>query len=209
MIAFLGGMFDPPHFGHIKPAFELAQCDEIEQLYFLPCYQPSDKTISVSTEHRLAMLDLIEEPPVVLVSRYEIDKQAVSYTIDTLIALRQQHGEKESLAFILGTDAFMNITEWKSFTKLLELAHLIVVLRPGCTVADNHRLLKSSKGWSVLSDLANTSSGKIAKFENQLQDVSSSQVRNLIAQGQAPRYLVPGVIWNYIRRHQLYGYHDA
>ena len=208
MLAVLGGVFDPPHFGHIKPAFELAQCPEITQLRLLPCRKLPHKQIVADDMHRLTMLQLIEKPPLVVVDTYEIEQANMSYTVDTLSYFRRQIGSQLSLAFVLGQDAFLNITEWFHYQQLLEFAHLIVTVRPGYSVADDHALLQASGGWSPLSELARTPMGKITLFTNKVWDISSSKIQALIAEQQQARYLMPGVIWNYIRRNQLYGYRN-
>ena len=205
MIAFLGGIFDPPHFGHLKPALELTQRPEITQLRFLPCYQPPHKQTATSDVHRLTMLKLIEKPPAIVVDDYEIERRRVSYTVDSLRHFRRQVGDQQSLAFVLGQDTFQEIASWSRYRQLLELVHLIVTVRPGYTISDDHVLLQASGGWAPLSELAQVPAGKTALFENQTWDVSSSDLREMIARGGQPRYLMPGVVWNYIRRHRLYG----
>lgn len=206
MIVFWGGAFDPPHFGHVKPAFELANNAEVAQLRFLPCYQSPHKQASASAEHRLAMLRLVTAPPLVSVDDYEIKRQETSCTVDSLIHFRKQFGVRQALAFALGADAFAEITTWLRYRQLLELAHLIVIARPGHAVSERHCLLETAKGWSELADLAAAPAGHIALFENRQWDVSSSRLRELLTEGQTIRYLLPGVVWNYIRRHKLYGY---
>ena len=199
-----GGSFDPVHFGHIKPALELAKCSEVEQVRFLPCHAHADKNIVAADKHRTAMLKLIVHTDKTMLDLREMQRDGISYTVDTLEEVRAELGPDQPLAFLLGHDVFLEITDWHCDERIMELAHLIVLSRDDNTIPDNHRLVLQSGGWSLLQDLIETPAGKLCQFHNQRVDLSSSQVRNHLANGEEPRYLLPATVWQYIQRHNLY-----
>ena len=82
MLVIFGGAFDPVHFGHLKPALELGERSEIEQLRFLPCkIHPQKEQVSASPEHRLAMLRLFESPPERIVDTRELQRDGISLSL--------------------------------------------------------------------------------------------------------------------------------
>lgn len=150
------------------------------------------------------MLQLIAEPPRCVVDTRELDKQDICYTVDTLAGLREELGSGTPICFVLGQDAFARIETWKLYGQIPELAHLIVISRPGNEMPGSHPLVKRCSGWSTLATLYDAPAGKLCWFRNQQIAVSSSEVRACLSNGKQPRYLLPGTVWNYIRRHKLY-----
>ncbi len=210
VIAIFGGAFDPMHFGHIKPALELAQREEIARIIFVPCRLHPHKGSVPGDEHRLAMLKLIARPPAMTVDTRELEAHDVCYTVDTLRGFRAELGADTPLAFVLGEDAFAGVCGWRDYQRLPELAHLIVTRRPDCADADaRHPLLEASGGYATLGELARCPAGRVCRFDNTPVAASSTEVRRLLERGEQPRGLIPGTIWNYIRRNRLYGYDDA
>ena len=213
VIALFGGAFDPIHLGHIKPAVQLSQCDEIKQVIFIPSqlhlYKGRVDSGRVdakhSNNHRLAMIKLITHQPKMAIDTREIEADKTSYTVDTLRDFRAELGKDAPLAFIMGEDVFSNVSSWHNYRQLLNLSHLIVIRRSGCAEIDmNHPLLEMSGGFVSLSELVQKSVGKICQFNNEPIAVSSTEVRRLLGCGRQPRYLIPGAIWNYIQRNRLY-----
>ncbi len=214
VIAVFGGAFDPVHLGHIKPALQLLQREEIARVIFVPCrLHPHKGRIGAGAhgdEHRLAMLRLVARPPGMTVDTREIEAREVTGTVDTLRGFRAEAGEDAPLAFVMGEDAFGGVCGWREYRRLTDLAHLIVTRRPGCTAADaRHPLLAASGGYATLADLAQRPAGGICRFDNDPVAASSTEVRRLLAHGEQPRGLIPGTVWSYIRRHRLYGEDDA
>ena len=208
LVAVFGGAFNPVHFGHLKPAFELLQRAELERVVFVPCkLHPHKGRIGndrIDDEHRLAMLRMVVGPPSMSVDTREIRAHKTSYTVNTLGAFRKQLGDAAPLAFMLGEDAFADVCGWHDHRRLLELAHLIVTRRAGFSGDDKHPLLKASGGYVPLQELARLPAGKVCRFDNTPVSVSSTRVRQLLERGEQPRYLLPGAIWSYIRRNRLY-----
>ena len=201
-----GGAFDPVHFGHIKPVMELAKRPEIGQIRFLPCCGHPLKQLGETVVHRVAMLKQIIRPPRIVLDTRDLDRGGTSYTIDVRRELRAELGDEAPLAFMLGQDAFLKITGWKRYDKLLEFAHFIVTARPHYRVPDDHCFLRRCSGWSPLSELTRTPAGRLFLLRDPLVSVSSTDVRACLERREQPRYLMPGSVWSYIRRHKLYGY---
>ena len=209
MVAVFGGAFNPVHFGHIKPAFYLLRYDVISRVIFVPArLHPFKGRIDngCSDDDRLAMLQLIARPPRLLVSNHEITADRVVYTVDTLRYFRGELGEDVPLAFVVGEDAFHEIDRWHDYRQLPELAHLIVIQRPGVERDDSHPLITASGGCSSLESLAESPAGRICRLDNEPVAASSTEVRRLLNSARQPRYMMPGGVWNYIRRNRLYGY---
>ena len=214
--AVFGGAFDPVHFGHIKPAFQLLRCEEVGRLVFVPSRLHPDKgRIGKDAGpdhdgHRLAMLRLVARAPGMSVDTREMRSDGVCYTVDTLRDFRTELGPGAPLAFVMGEDVFRGVPGWRGYRQLLDFAHLVVVRRPDCAAADaGHPLLAASGGYVPLSELARCPAGRLCRFDNDPIAASSTEVRRCLERGEQPRYLIPGAVWSYIRRHCLYGCDDA
>lgn len=214
MIGIFGGSFDPPHFGHIKSALALLEFFPFEQIRFIPCQlSPHKKQVHASGEHRLQMLNLVcKGVDELKVEDRELNRPPPSYTIDTLIELREELGDKESLVLIMGLDAFLSFCDWHRYEEILSHCHLLLLHRPGYEFSQIQQdpelecvknLLNTHSGEDVTS-LHKTPNGKVVVSELEQVDVSSTQIREMIAAGEQPRYVIPGVIWNYIKRNKLY-----
>ena len=213
--AIFGGAFDPVHLGHIKPVFQLLQSREIEKLVFVPSRLHPDKGHVGAQEggdrdsHRLAMLRRVVRGPGMVVDTREMQADKVSYTVDTLRGFRAELGDDASIAFVMGEDVFQKVTGWRDYRQLLALAHLIVTRRSGCAAADaGHPLVEASNGYAPLAEIACCPAGRVCRFDNDPIVVSSTEVRACLERGEQPRYMIPGVIWSYIRCHRLYGLHS-
>ena len=203
IIAIYGGAFDPIHLGHIKIALHILAQPEIAQLRLLPCYLHPHKSKTYATPtHRYKMLKLIAEDPLI-VDCFELNRKGISYTIDTAKYMRQALGPDTPIALVLGQDAYATIDTWRHAVLLPSLLHLIVVARPKipCNKNDN--------GWQLsrtLEEMTRHPAGMMFFMSEPVIDISSSQVRSMVAKGIQPRYLLPGTVWNYIKRNRLYDY---
>src|SRR5262245_59574247 len=132
-IAILGGTFDPIHNGHLAAARSVAETFQVDEVQFVPAFSPPHKQrhgIS-SPFHRFAMVALAT----VSIDRFrsstiEVDALERRYTVETLESMKQTYPGAEFL-FIVGTDMYQEIETWKNFRRLFELAHLVIVNRPG------------------------------------------------------------------------------
>ena len=203
--AIYGGAFDPVHLGHIKIALHILAHPEISQLRLLPCYLHPDKNKPYATSaHRCNMLKLIAKESLT-VDHCELDRKGVSYTVDTAKHLRKKLGTEMPLALVLGLDTYTTINSWQNVEQLPSLLNLIVVARPKV------KLENDNSGWrsvETLQEMTHHTAGTVHFMPEPLIDVSSSQIRTMIAQGIQPRYQLPGVVWNYIKRNQLYDYKE-
>ena len=214
MIGIFGGSFDPPHFGHIKSALALIEFFPFEQIRFVPCQiSPHKNFVHASAAHRLQMLNLVSKGVVELkVDAIELNRSPPSYTIDTLIELREELGKQVSLVLILGSDVYLKFCQWHQYEKILSYCHLMILHRPGyeLTVIKKDPDYKCEKEFlehystEDITNLENMPAGKIYINELEKIDISSSEIREMIAAGEQPRYVIPGVIWNYIKRNKLY-----
>jgi len=211
-IGFLGGTFDPVHFGHLRLATELGEAFHLEKVVFLPAGLPyhRGRDAHASGEQRLTMLKLATARD----ARFDVDDRELrrggeTYTYDTLAEIRRERGPDTPLVFLAGTDAFAAIDTWHRWTELFDLAHFAVAVR-----ADDAQW--SSKGpgtfprdcWPRITlnprELASAPAGKIMTFAMTPLSISSTAIRALAGEGNSIRYLTPDPVADYIRTHNLY-----
>ena len=191
-IGVYGGAFDPPHSGHIIIAGGVREQLDLDHVLFIPYtmgpHRPAGTV--VSTEHRLEMLRLcIGEDEGFMIDDREIRRGGVSYMIDTLHSLLSDHPRSE-LVLIVGSDQLGIFTEWKEWRRILELAVIAVIERPGHSLTEGpEELLENMVTISI-----------------EPQSLSSTQVREWIAEGIDIRQLVPEPVVRYIQEYGLYGY---
>jgi len=208
MIGILGGTFDPIHFGHIKPALELLKQLPLEEIRYIPCRIPPHRSTPVaSAEERWQMVNLVVEHQTGLsADARELRRDGPSYSVDTLVHLRTELGASVPLGFIMGYDAFCTLPQWRHWERILELAHIIVIERPGAE-APLHGELAQLWRRSKLEDpkaLTQVPHGGILPCGLTPVAISSSSIRECIRAGESPRYMLPGAVWAYIKRHGLY-----
>lgn len=208
-----GGAFDPVHFGHIKSMMELHKKLAGSDIYLLPCNQHPAKQVFADVAHRLAMLRLLTLPSQILIDEREARQSKPCYTIDTLLSIRQETGKNCSLSFVLGQDAWIQIHTWKDYLAIPEVAHLIVLVRRANASLpavedgvglESHPLFQLCGGWSPWSEIHTQAAGKLFCLENPPIDISSTQIRQRIAQGKSLRFLMPAIVWKYIQYQHLY-----
>lgn len=183
----MGGTFDPIHNGHLVAASEVAQQLNLDSVIFVPTGEPWHKHTSSTAEHRYLMTVIATASnPSFTVSRVDIDRDGVTYTIDTLRDLRRQYPDDE-LFFISGADAISQIFEWKDVDQLWELAQFVAVTRPG------HEL-----------NISAFSGDNVNLLEVPALAISSTDCRERVATGYPVWYLVPDGVVQYIAKHNLY-----
>lgn len=132
-VGIMGGTFDPIHNGHLVAASEVAWVYDLDEVIFVPTGRPVfklDKQVTNAEDRYLMTVIATASNPKFTVSRVDIDRPGVTYTIDTLRDLRSQHPDAE-LFFITGADAVAEIMEWKDADQMWDLAHFVAVTRPG------------------------------------------------------------------------------
>jgi len=188
----MGGTFDPVHHGHLVAASEVAQRFGLDEVVFVPTGQPWQKQgrLVSAAEDRYLMTVIATAPnPQFSVSRVDIDRVGVTYTVDTLRDLRAQHPDAE-LYFITGADALAAILSWHRVEDLFELAHFVGVTRPGFELDSAH--------------LAHLPVGTLDLMEIPALAISSTDCRTRAAQGRPVWYLVPDGVVQYISKRNLY-----
>ena len=130
-ILIYGGSFDPPHFGHINTALAVQNHVQFERVIYLPCKSPVlKKPATTSCEQRIQMLKLaLEAHPEFEIDLRETLHTTPSYMVNTLHSFRDEMGENMSITILLGMDAFLQLPQWHTWHKLLELSHLLVIKR--------------------------------------------------------------------------------
>ncbi len=196
-----GGAFDPPHFGHLRPLFKLAGQPGVGQVSLLPCGEPASAKKVSPALHRLAMLRTLEFLPGMMIDTREVESEGSSFTTNTLEEIRMEVGEEASLAFILGQDAYADMPRWFRSERILELVHCIVIARPGAALS-----APPPGGFVGLAELMRSPSGGVCFYQDCQMDISATKIRKLIAEGQSPYEFLPAGVWDYIRKHHLYGW---
>ncbi len=207
-LAILGGTFDPIHFGHLRTALELKQQLGVDEMRLLPCYLPPHRGSPVaSAAQRWTMLQLaLEDEPELLADDREIDRGGVSYMVDTLQSFRDEFGNRVSLYLAVGMDSFLTLPHWHEWQRIPDLAHIVVVARPGSRLPDGGILERflQARLVSHAAELREAASGRVLCRELTPLDISASCIRQLVTRGQSPRYLLPDAVLAYIRQHGLY-----
>ena len=207
-VGVFGGTFDPIHYGHLRSALELIECLGLEQLRLMPCAQPPHRDAAACTAaQRAAMVELaVVGEPQLLCDTRELQREGLSYTIDSLIELRSELGEDKSLSLIMGCDALIKIDTWHRWQELLDWAHIVVIARPGWRLPHSGPVAQwiEIHGQQDVGSLAQRAAGSLFVKELRPLDISSTEIRELIAAGRSVRYLLPEPVLDYIESHHLY-----
>jgi nicotinate-nucleotide adenylyltransferase len=183
-LGILGGAFNPIHLGHLRLAETARESLQLERVLFIPSLQPPHKSDRglLPGRLRLKLVQLaVRDHPAFIASDLELERPGVSYTVDTLKAIRRQL-PKARLFLLVGQD--MLAVRWHAWSEIKRLSTVVAARRPGSKV------LRAQAGvaWLSMPQL----------------DIASSDIRRRIREGLSIRYLVPGAVERYIRQHQLY-----
>jgi nicotinate-nucleotide adenylyltransferase len=185
----MGGTFDPIHHGHLVAASEVQARFGMDEVVFVPTgipWQKDKRAVSPAEDRYLMTVIATASNPRFSASRVDIDRQAPTFTVDTLTDLRTQFPDHE-MFFITGADALAQILSWKRIDELFALAHLIGVTRPGFHLDGTH-----------LPDRA------VSLVEVPAMAISSTDCRQRVADGLPVWYLVPDGVVQYISKRGLY-----
>ncbi|MCM0611071.1 nicotinate-nucleotide adenylyltransferase [Marinobacter sediminum] len=204
-----GGTFDPVHHGHLRLALEISDRLGVGQVSLVPCHIPPHRgDTGASSEQRLHLLTLaVADEPQLRVDERELKRSGASYTADTLRQLRNELGPDAPLVMVVGTDAFGGFDRWREWQQIPELAHIVVVRRPGSELEPSGvpaRLLAEREACDPEA-LSSQPCGLILELNPPLLDISATGIRERIADGRSARYLMPDSVWFEIRRQGLYG----
>ena len=210
MIGILGGTFDPIHFGHLRPALELYEALEFDQLRFIPNGRPPHRAdASASPEQRLHMVQrAVAGQSGFIADDREVRRAGASYTADTLAELRAEFGEAP-LCLCLGMDAFLGLHTWHQWERIPALAHLVVAHRPGWSLSSEAlpaplRALVEDRLTDTPAELGAAPAGRLVLRAVTQLDISATTIRALIASRHSARYLLPDSVIGYILEHDIY-----
>jgi len=207
-IGILGGTFNPIHNGHLRLALELYERLDLAEVRLLPVGQPPHREQpTVSSQHRLELVEAaIMGVTGLSLDDRELRREGLSYMVDTLNSLRQDLPLR-SLCLILGMDAFLGLPKWHQWQRLISLAHILVVNRPNSRLSDDNQTMQEFlKKYRTLNkkDLQTQKYGKIWIEEMPMLTISSTQIRDIIANGKNPHYLLPAIVLDKINTYKLY-----
>lgn len=197
-IGIMGGSFDPVHKGHVSLARDARDQVELDRVVVIPAgRQPFklDRT-PASGQDRMNMLDIaFAGERDISPCSYELDKDDVSYTYLTLKAMQDRFGPSARIYFIVGTDSLLKLESWKNSEELLTSYSYIVGSRPGYLDDElNDMIVHLDREYGT----------EIISIENQLFDVSSTEIRAMIAEGRPIADMVGEEVEEYIIKHGLY-----
>ena len=173
-IGILGGTFNPVHNGHISIAEQVKEKLSLDKIIFVPSFIPPHKQNEniASADDRINMVKLaLANSENLEVSAIEVDREGVSYTIDTLKQIKAFYNEEDEIFFIIGSDNVKEFETWRKPEEIVKVANIVVVQRPGsedlniefngfifvdtdpCSISAKNLRNKMKKGLSIAGEL--------------------------------------------------------
>jgi len=207
-IGIFGGTFDPVHLGHLTVAGEFARSLDLETVYLIPAAVPPHRPDPpvASSQDRLEMLSLAAAGnPVLKVSELELQREGMSYTLDTIRDLREDIGEGEFF-MALGADAYSEISTWHRPDEVMAAVNIVVLTRPGFEIDLIGSLPEKiiSRYAPVKDGFRHSSGTRLFSLSVSAVDISASGIKKLISEGKSFHELVPDNVYDYIVRKDLY-----
>jgi nicotinate-nucleotide adenylyltransferase len=191
----MGGTFDPIHYGHLVTAEEALVQFNLDRVVFMPTGRPvakRERAVSGAEDRYLMTVIATASNPDFEVSRLEIDRPGPTYTVDTMTELRGAYGPAAELYFITGADAVWEILTWRDAEKLAGLTRLIAATRPGY---DLGRFAEAHRDAPLPA---------VDTMEVPALAISSTDIRERVAERRPVRYLLPEAVATYIAKNGLY-----
>ena len=182
-LGFYGGTFDPIHHGHLILAREAVERLRLDRLTFIPNARSPHKPGSVPApdDLRLEMIRAaIEGEPHFDVEDMELTRSGVSYTIDTIVALRERHGDGAQFFYLIGEDNLGALSTWRRIDELDKMVTFVVLSRAESDTPHPYQTIRRRI------------------------DISATEIRKRVANGASIRYLVPDKVHDLILRNNLY-----
>ena len=202
-IGIYGGTFDPPHIGHVTAARAAMEVLGLDKLVLVPDAQPPHKVLPEGSAAPRQRYDMAVLATAALgkraeVSDMELRRSGVSYTADTLAALREQYPD-DTLYLLMGSDMFLSLHNWRRPEAIMAMAHLA----PFSREAEDESAAFAAQSARLEREFG----AQVTVVPNpQVVELSSTEVRAALAQGGGED-LLPPPVWGYIRRERLYGTH--
>ena len=197
-LALFGGTFDPVHLGHLSVAWEAAELLDAE-VRLLPASMPPHRMPPIATAaQRVAILRIaLQGQSRLTLDTRELDRAGPSFTIDTLHGLRAEQGGRP-LVLLLGADAFAGLASWHRWRELFEAAHIGVLSRPGVSAGLPDELEREVAGRRIAdaAGLRALPAGKVVELAVTPLEISATRIRELLAAGRDPRYLLPAGLFD-------------
>ena len=206
-LALLGGTFDPVHYAHLRCADEARVKLGLESLYLLPAGVPPHRASpQASKAQRLKMLQLaLAEFPQLQIDTRELDRDGPSYMVDTLQELRDESPQRP-LLLLIGQDAANDLDRWHRWQDLFELAHIVIMTRPGQRPAYRSELEQKidRRLHADVHSMLNSTAGGVLVLQVIAIDVCATTIKTMIGLGRSPRGMLPGPVLDYINEEGLY-----
>lgn len=221
-IGIMGGTFDPIHLGHLRAAEEIYWAFGMERIIFVPAARPPHKEEAVvaSALHRYEMVSLATVfTPYFTVSPIELHREGKSYSVETVREFQKMTGPDTRLYFVVGVDAFLEMSAWRDAEELLRLTRVIVTARPGWRLDEveglltpEQRRLLGQPSFRYLKvgeiDAAQVEKSpaprQVLLVEVVSLDIASREIRQLVEAGRSIRHLVPDTVAAYMAKNRLY-----
>ena len=191
-IGVLGGTFDPIHWGHLLIAEEARVHFRLEKVLFVPArnqWRKQGRNLSHGDDRLAMVMAAIANNPDFAVSRVDLDREAATYTADTLQDLSGEY----DLYFVMGMDALLDLPHWREPGKIAALAWLVAAMRPGYVL-----------DWAAIERAVPNARARVLPLPVPEIGVSSTAVRQRMGEGKTIRYWVPDAVADYITDHGLY-----
>lgn len=211
-IGILGGTFDPVHNGHLHLATTFLKELDLAELRFIPLSNPPHRTTpQASPEQRLEMLELaVENHALLKVDDCELQRDGISYTIDTLKDLRSKFTESP-LCLLMGIENFKTLNTWHQWQSLLGYSHIVIANRPGSDDNISNEEIKifmDTFFTTSVDDLHQQAAGCIMRLDIPMLDISSTEIRNNFQSDPKSNLksesLLPNKVLDFIHTHNLY-----
>ncbi len=191
-VGLYGGTFDPIHHAHLIVAEFIREEWHLDKVIFIPAGIPPHKQVYSPKELRLQMVQVsIDDNPHFECSDIEVTNPAISYSVDTIAAMKEKLGlSPDALFWILGSDNFVSFHKWKAPERILELCQLVVFPRH---YEDFERAPEEFRAHP-----------RVHLMDAPVLEIASTQIRSFVKQSRSIRYLVPREVEGIIREHKLY-----
>ena len=184
-VGILGGNFNPVHNAHLVVADQVRQQLGLDKVLLMPENEPPhvDAKGTIAEHHRLKMLELaIEGIEGLEIETIELERKGISYTYDTMLLLNERDPDTDYY-FIIGADMVDYLPKWHRIDELVEIVQFVGVQRPRYKAGTSYPVI-----W----------------VDVPLMDISSSMVRDFVAKGRTPNFMLPKPVLDYIKKEGLY-----